>query len=283
MNGAADRDFPLPLTPGAAPPFGAPSAIYLSGDDAIRLTALNAASGVTLTLVGRHLALDGRVQPFIHTLTPATDRSASTRTQSLAEGWLLQAQVFASSGAPQTGQTFVVLSIVRGLDTSGFELATLAAGYVTARQRIAWPSSPVMNSLEGHGARRVITGTAPAAGAEIAETVPTGATWLLKMLVATLTTSATVANRFPNLLIDGGGSAAFISDPPAALAASQARNYTAGGGTTRLGIVSNADMWAFPTDVLLGAGSRWRTSTNNIQVGDQWAAPIYVVEEWLEG
>jgi hypothetical protein len=158
----------------ARPPF-AGNGFYFAGDDNLQVTVFNALASVAVRIAGRFLHADGRVEPFVHRLVPTSNRVASPFTARLGVGWLLSVQATVSAAAPLTGQAFVVLSVVRGQSGGQEDLATLAAGYVSAANRVAWPGSPVLNSLEGGGALRSITGTTPGAGAEISETVPTGA------------------------------------------------------------------------------------------------------------
>src|SRR5881628_383868 len=107
---------PAPLgvsMPGIEAMGGAP--LYVTGEDALSLTVFNAASGVIVTVSGRMQLLgEARPKPFSQTLTPATDRSASTVRFAIGEGWLLNAQAIVTSGTPLVGQTFARLSLARG-------------------------------------------------------------------------------------------------------------------------------------------------------------------------
>jgi hypothetical protein len=69
---------------------------------------------------------------------------------------------------------------------------------------LAFPGVPIASPLDGGGALRSIAGTTPGAGAEISETVPTGARWELLAFQATFVTSAAAANRVPQLTLDDG-------------------------------------------------------------------------------
>src|SRR4051812_32014952 len=113
---------------------------------------------------------------------------------------------FASAGTPIIGQTFVRVQLIRGLSGATLPIATLLQGYVTSRQDLAYPGSPIRMSTEDAFPVRIITGTDPAAGVEIVETVPDGAVWELVSVTARLVTSAAAAVRFPMLQLDHGGS-----------------------------------------------------------------------------
>lgn len=282
-----DQPQPLPLP---VPKLEPSSLVYLTGEDSLRLTAFNSAAGVTLTLKGRFLPAvlypDGslpRVQAFRHDLVPATNRTASTRTETLGEGWLLDAHVVVSAGSSSHGQCYAFVSIVRGKTGAIEELSTISSGYVTANQRLP----VVMNSFagmgDGAGALRSITGATPAAGANISEAVPTGARWELLGFRYQLVTSAVVGTRIVSLLFDDGVNNPFnCSGPPQTQAASQTFIYFHGQAQVSVSAATNANQSALPVDNRLAAGFRIRTQTAAIDVGDQFSGVQYLVREWIE-
>jgi len=260
------------------------TSVYLTGEDQLRVTVCNALAGVRVQLSGRFLTREGKIVPFVHAFTPASDRTESTLTRALGEGWLLEASVRAIAGTPKIGQTFAVLSIARG-STGNFEdLSTLAAGYVSAVNRIAWPGGPVQGSLEGAGALRSIAGAVPAAGAEIVETVPTGARWELISFTAILTTGVAVAARNVQLVFDDGTTVYARAYHQGDQAASLAFTYTwAQGENVLIPAAHSFSSMPIATRNGLGAGHRIRTVTGAIQAADQWSAIQYLVREWIEG
>lgn len=275
------QQLPIVLTPALVG--GSP--IYVSGEDAIRLGALNSATGVTLRLTGRFLpANSGRVSVFSHELVPATDRSLSTRSSPLGEGWLIDWSVIASAGTPQIGQCFCVVSLVRGFTATVLDLATLAAGYVTSTQRLTAGLGARATSVDGPGAVRSITGTTPAAGAEITETVPTNAQWELLALFTTFTTSAAVANRIPSLVLDDGANIFYRFGVTATIPASQTRRLLwHPGGLGSIADANNQISHASPIGARLAPAFRIRTITTAIDVADQYSLVQYLVREWIHG
>lgn len=273
------------------PALAAGAALYLTGEDRLKLTVRNAAAGVTVQLTGRLLAAPEsedddppRVQAFAQTLVPATDRSSSTILLPLGEGWLLDAEVIVTAGTPLVGQCFAQLSLVRGDAGATLDLVTLAAGYITALQRLATPGGSIAGSLEGGGALRSITGTDPAAGAEISEAVPSGARWQLLAFAADLVTSATAANRVPALVIDDGANVyARISLNQNETASKTWRNAWLSGAAVQADTTNLILVASLPTPLYLGAGHRIKTVTAALDAGDNWSAPQYLVREWIEG
>lgn len=277
----AAHSFTLPL-PELVAIGGSP--LYLTGEDTLRLTVFNGASGVIVTVTGRTLAL-GESKPtrFERTLTPATNRTASTLLIGLGDGWLLGAQVIVSSGTPLDGQTYARLSLQRGDASVGHDQFTLASDTITVGKPLVWPGGKTFGPLEGPGAMRAIAGTTPAAGADITETVPTAARWELVAFRAQLLNDANVANRQVALVLDDGSNSYLQIESTTNQTASTLRKYNFSNsiGTFITGVNQN---WMLPlgTNIRMPAGHRIRTVTAGIQVGDQWSAIVYLVREWIE-
>ena len=258
------------------------SAFYFSGEDALRITTFNAAAGVTVAIEGRRIDVDGRIVPFAERHVPNTDRTTASSTFVLGEGFLLNVQIRASAGTPRIAQCFAILEVVRGTTGAAIPLATLLQGYVTDTSRLSWPGSPIRSSIDGPGVIRSITGTDPAAGAEVSETVPTNARWQLMGLRFVLTTDATVANRQPMILFDDGVSTFASVTGNNSQAASTATSYYGQVGTVSVGALTNGLNFVLPYPLTLMGGFRVRTQTTAIVAGDNYGAPILLVEEWIE-
>ena len=265
------------------PALSGDSGFYFSGEDNLRITSFNGAAGVVLSIEGRFVTLDGHIVPFVEVHTPNTDRTSATSLITMGEGFLTNVQVRATTGTPTQGQCFVIVEIVRGRLGALQPLGTLIQGYVTATQRRAWPGMLLESSLSASGVIRSITGTDPAAGAEISETVPTGARWRLRALRVALTTDATVANRLTTLDIDDGTTQIMRIEGPAVIAASTTRGLNYGIGFPSRAQLNGNELVPLPSDVVLGAGFRIRTTTLNLQAGDNYAAPQLLVEEFIAG
>jgi hypothetical protein len=260
------------------------SSWYLKIDDNIRITSYNALASVRLEVRYRFVDCDGQIGANQEAQTPNTDRTAKSTIFVTPEGWLLGGEIFVSGAAPLIGQTYVVVEIVRGLGSSALPLQVIAAGYVSAKQPLPFPNTQMYSTLDGGGALRTIAGATPAAGAEISETVPTGARWQLVSFMATLSASATVATREPLLTFDDGATVYAFFPSAATQAASSTVRRIYGAGFGAVSTVSvNAYQVPLPSPAVLGSGHRIRTNTLSIQGTDQYSAIQYMVREWLEG
>lgn len=255
---------------------------FFDTDDSLQLTAWNSLANVVLTISGRFLRTDGTIEAFVERHVPNTNRTASSAIFPRGCGWLTDLSIIASGAAPLRGQTFVRVDVVRGTSSPIIVLSTIAQGYVTATKRLAYPGSVIEDSVTGAGAVRSITGTDPAAGAEISETVPTGARWRFLSLRAIFVTDVTAANRAPVLTFDDGTNAFAGAANSVNQAASGTFTYHFGNVGANHANSSPGVMVSTPANLLLLAGYRMRTITGSIQAGDNWGAPQYLVEEFLE-
>jgi hypothetical protein len=255
---------------------------YLTGEDNLRVTTFGALAGVALAIEGRRVDEGGAIVPFAERHVPNSDYSAKTTLHQIGAGSLLNAHVRVTAGAVVRGHVFVLLEVVRGLTGAIQPLATLAQGYVSATARLAWPGSVIESSVGGLGRLRLITGTNPAAGVEILETVPAGVRWLLRSFAFNFTASGVAANRVPVLTIDDGAAIVWEASSAIAVTAGQLAKYRAGAGLPFFTYDTRSYQLPLPEGLALPAGARIRTVTAALDVGDDYAAPIYGVEEFIE-
>lgn len=257
--------------------------LYLTGEDNFRLTTIGALAGAVVALEGRVMTPDGCVVPFAERHVPSSNYTATTSIFPSVEGILLNAQLRVTTGTAVRGHVFAFLEIIRGGGSAAQPLGTILQDYLTSGARLAWPGSPIQSSVAGVGRLRSITGTNPAAGVEISETVPAGVRWRLMAFSAQLVASAVVATRQPFLLIDDGTTTFFAVGSGGSNTASQTirHGWAPVGATFAAG--SPGYMSVLPDTLVVGAGSRFRTQTSGLDPGDDWGAPQYVVEEWIEG
>jgi len=261
----------------------APFHFKFTGEDALEIASYNSQTGVRIAVQGRMWNEREGIRPFAFEHVPTTDRSRGLEVFGLPFGYLLNVVIFASSGTPRIGQTFVSLHVIRGRGGARVLLATLLQGYVTAEQELAFPGSPIRHSMEGGSYLRTITGTTPAANANVLETVPTGALWEIRAIRVNYTTSAVVANRRVLLRIGNLTVAWLISVANGDQGATQTYEYFWGPGvTSQVAIPSLAMQSILPVPCSLRAGDLFVVTVSNRQAGDAFDAPVYQVQEWME-
>lgn len=256
--------------------------VFLTGEDNLRLTTFGGVAGAEIAIEGRLIQDSTKVVAFRERHVPNNNYTAASTVHNLGDGVLTHVQLRATSSALLGGGVFAILEIVRGGSGAVQPLATLLQGYVTTNARLAWPGSPILPSTAGAGRLRTITGTDQVAGVEITETVPAGVRWNLISFRGFLTTSATVANRQPSLVIDDGANILHQSGANAVVAASATAGYFWGSGVGAFGATGNGNQGTLPDRLPLSPGYRMRTSTLLLDAGDNWGAPQYLVEEFIE-
>ena len=149
-----------------------------------------------------------------------------------------------------------------------------AEGYVTRDYPTAVGSLVVTNHAAPTTGPAVST-IDPAAGAEISFTVPAGETWELQSFEGALVTSAVVANRQVSLIIDNGAGATLARIVAAATqAASLTYVYSFSDVGYEYGAVRDNKLVQGLPRMTLAAGWTVRTSTLNLDVGDNWGPAV---------
>jgi len=278
-----ERITPALPSPFAAAALSSPYNFEFTGEDALRLTVHNSKAGVVVGVHYRMHTPDNHAFASRELLAPASDRTASSGEFSIGRGYLQNVTLFATAGSPVRGQTFARLQVIRGRGAAAIVLGTIVQGYVTGNQDRAWPGSPIEGSLEGDGYIRQVTGTDPAAGVEISETVPAGARWEPLTLCAAFVTSAAGGNRRPHAVFTSGVVMVLASPAPNEQGASVPSAYYWAQGTPYTPSFSGSFVpgW-LPTGGQLLAGDKLGTNTINFNAGDNWGTPTVTVREWLE-
>ena len=255
---------------------------YVSPDTRLVVRSWNSLSGLVLTVVGRLLDADGKLSTFEFGHTPNTDRSKAESTYTLTTGRLIDVAVTPKSGSPYRGHCYVTLGLARRTAPTTEYYQDLAKGYVTAAGGLIWPGGPYLDSVEGPGLLRSVTGTDPAAGAEISEAVPTNARWQLHTLRVVLDTDATVATRSIELFVDDGTNRLLVFPGTSTQGASLTYCYNVAHHGFQPTGAGNNSYFSLPFPMYLFQGWRIKTIITNIQAGDDWRAPQMMVEEWIE-
>jgi len=230
----------------------------------------------------RFISRDGASQLSIIGVAPTTDRVVSTRTVALGDGLLQDLTVQWAGSSPLSGLCYVAVYLVRGLPPGATRIvAQLVGGYVLPGQGLVWPGSLVYGSLDGTGFQHLVTGAAPAAGAEATVVQPAGTIWRPTSINATFVTDATAIGRTPSLVVkeSGGATIARVSNGSAGATTTVFETWAA---SVAASAAAGVNVQSLPGGLLLRAGASLTTATDNRQPGDQWSALNAYVEEWLE-
>lgn len=260
-----------------------PTGLRVSRDEVLFVRVYNAIAGTPLVDIQARLMLpDGTIVQAREFVAPSTDRGAVDRVFPLSEGYLLGLAVSVRNATPRRGQTFVTVALGWGGANTIVIGQVLLSDYVVFGHPLGWPYGPQRHPTEGRGLPRIITGTDPAAGSEIVETVPTNARWRLYGIRFTLVTDATVATRRVTLNVDDGATVGLQLWNANGQTAGLTFLYESHQVGHQAAAVSSREFIPLAAAIDLFQGWRILTSTVNIQAGDNYGAPILYVEEWLE-
>lgn len=259
------------------------AAVFMAKEDVL-LFRHTASVAVRFRVRVRMQQADGRIAYQEFEQLTVADRTPQQVTFDPGEGFLLSAAVEPIAGSFMHGQVFVELALLRGLTSAAVVTAALLSEYLQPSFPKGWPAGRVLSSVEGPGVVRAVQGADPAAGVEPSITVPTGARWRVLAFSAQLVTDATAANRFPMFEVNDPTLAANVyrAAPAAAQAASLTQAYQVGPHGVVAAVVNGLVMMPSPVELHVFAGQILRFTTTNIQAGDNWTAPLAIVEEWLE-
>jgi hypothetical protein len=258
---------------------------YVALEDQLVLTFISSIGGGGSIVVGVTLLRpDGEVLVFQQGFTLNNSRTAQRNTINLAEGFLLGVTVGVPTTVSDSLAVYAMLELQRGGASASNAYRTLCAGYVTAVNKVFWPYGTNQKSTDGAGALRSITGSIPAAGADVNEVAPATVRWQLRAIRATLTTSSTAATRQVTLTLDDGTNvyAKFPASTTQLLSLADEYDWANYGGQN-LAPLTGLVTITIPEGIEIPPSGHIRTSTASIQVGDQWSAPQYLVREWYSG
>lgn len=257
-----------------------PIAAYVGKDDLLQIMTACSQGPPLVIVIARTLMPDGTVKPNIWPFTPNLQRTALYTQIPLPECFILSISVqilLTNSGR----SVFAAALLFRGGNTSSNVAQVLCEGYVSPNQPLSWPTGVNTDSQNCVGNIRSITGTLPAAGANISETVPVGAKWRPISFQFTFTAAVAVANRDIVLTIDDGTNVFATIASNTAITAGQVITVAVLTSAFTNAPTANVFVLGNFLGLLLPSGYRIRTVVQNLQAADQLSAPQYLVEEWL--
>lgn len=260
-----------------------PFQFIADADTYLRIVSACSVPGVTIAVQGRRLDDAGQLKILDEAHTPNSDRSVKVQDFLIGTGALLNLSVFTKAGAPLIGQCYVQALILRNTGAVAIVLGTLLGGYITARQTLGFPGSPVMAASDVVPSPRTFGVGTLVAGTDWLQQVPSGARWQLLALYTQFQADATVGARTQYLRLQDPfvgfiGTIPFPATVPPSTAAnvSFAINILTGAGLT---FVETAQL---PDELTLIGGQSIGTVTIGMGPADFWATANITVREFLD-
>lgn len=242
--------------------------------------------------VGYLRVANGGLRPFRISHVPTAGRVLEFTRLSLYPEWEIASMHLVASAGVKRGRQYVRARIVDSLNNP---IDSLSAGYVYEGFDLPLGRFVEPGPGGGEGFIRTVMGTDPgASGEEVLETVPANALWRLLAFGVVLVTSADAAMRVPRLVCDDGTTANRLfmlggANQAASLTRThlwtRSSNSIADDSANLFADTDTLEVHATIPEGFLSEGYRLRTSTVAIDTTgpafDNYAAPIFQVEEWL--
>lgn len=257
-------------------------ALYLREGDVLYIEARAWTADTEFFVSGTYLRADGEVDVFQRNFVVTVATGTGQGTIRLGECILLSLVVETDAGALFHGDAHALV-YAGPVDPSYLVVtAVLVQGAVNNASNLAWPGSPLEPRVTGAGRLAVITGSDPAAGAEISYQIGSYQRWRLRAMVATLVTGAAAATRQVHLQIVSHS--ATVLDLPSATTQiiSLTRTYYAAPFGFQPGAVLTDIFLPLPMDFILPPSATIQTATDNLNALDDWSAPVFYAEVWHE-
>jgi len=254
--------------------------IYIRPNDVVAISVTNQAQAINIVIGLQVLRSDGQLAQLRFDIAPSVKAGSQNFHFALTEGFLFSVAAF-TNDVCLIGQCFVTLGIQPDASASPvLRPIQLVAAYIGEGVIASWPQGRLRTPRDGRGWLHVVAGTQPAAGAECIEIMPAVSHREIRGVHLRLQTSAAVANRQIVVQFDDTVNAFFtVTSTYLQVAGQLVHYYVAGNGLLSANVLGNVNL-PMPERVPLEAGWALRTVTANIQAGDQYFAPAYLVEEW---
>lgn len=267
------------LTTGVPPP----ADLYVSPMDSIRVELFTQNAGIPALVKMRYVRPDGEIQYEEESLVTVALPASTLQDYPIGEAFLLSVAVISGQSSTQRGRIYANVSYIRAFGgPSAAYMHTLVQGYVTQLQRVSWPIIQADYPLNGPGLPVYNSLAAPGAGNNAVYTVPTNIRVRLMSMYWTVTTSATVGNRYMSVIARAGGAPIAYSGSPVAQTASGTLNYTCGASLPSAQAAQGIVYLPWPVNLLLSAGDTIEVDFQGVQTGDTITVVNLALEEWVD-
>jgi hypothetical protein len=256
--------------------------IWIQASDRLYVAAYSSVASLAVQVSGYFRRANGDVSEYAVTITPTSDRAVTASDVHFGEGFLLSCVASLVSGNASRGQCYVRAQVQRGTGTAAVKLHTVIAGYVSDEYGPSFPYGTQEGPLEGIGVVRNFAGANPAAGVATSDTVPAGVRWRLISVTVTLVTDATVDDRYVKITITNGTDTLYWITASPNTTAGNTQIFTFAHFGSRDTQNTSAYTGNIPLNLVLLPGWVVSFSHNNFNAGDNYGAPQFVVEEWIE-
>lgn len=255
---------------------------YVGLDDRLLVQAISRAPNQTLTITGRILLVQGKLQPFQFTVPLGDALTLVAVPQQMAQGFIVGLEVRTSETIPCEWWTYVKIGLTRGGGNPLLAYQPLLSGYVGNAFAFGYPRDRAQRPTDGPGQLAATSIDDPAAGADWSYSAPAWTRQQPLAINATLTTSATMGNRQVQIIISQKGRVVWELSASDVQAESLTTPYNFGpvpiyGGSSALGFTI-----PLPAGLVIDHFTTIAVSTSGIDAADQWSDITVDALEWAD-
>ena len=256
--------------------------LWIEHSDRLFVEVFSSVASLVVIFSGYFRRADGEVIEYAVQVNPTSDRASTSNLHFFGPGFLLSCTAHLQSGNANRGQCYVRARVQRSTGTPLVVLHQILGGYLTDDYSPSFPFGKVEGPLEGPGALISYALDDPAAGANFASSVPTGARWRVIAFRCALTADVNAANRNVLARFLEETNVAVISTSGTAITATQVVTLLFGFGyVEHTDTITLTQQRALPNLYLPEAASI-ELLVVGIQAGDQLSNINIYVEEWIE-
>lgn len=255
---------------------------YIGLDDRLLVQAISRAPGQMLTVSGRILLVQGKVQPFQFTVPMGDALTLVTFPFQLAQGFIVGLQVNTSETVPCEWWTYVKIGLTRGGGNPLRPFQPLMSGYVGNVFAFGYPRDKNQRPTDGPGVLVERTIQPPDPGTDWTYFCPRWTRQKVLAILATLTTSAVDGDRQVVIHMNGDGPTAFQLAASGTQAASLVTPYNIGPVPVYAGSSALGFTIPLPDGLVLDYQCSIGSTTGNIDAGDQWSSVAILALEWAD-
>jgi len=258
--------------------------IPLFGDEnmLVQCFNINPTVAADVFLVGRLWSDERReIVYYRESLAAAANGGSTAKFNILERGALLTFRVSCDTAGIQPGDVWVRVVLQKGF-TGGLSFTgTIAQGYVSNIQDVAWPHGRLGELHDGKGAIRTVAWTQQTS-ILLRATVPASRRWRVLSSFATVSTDATATVRSVQLFVTSGGAIIFGSESANLQGASTSVFYTlAPGMAPTPAALQVINLIPFFGDLELRAGDNLEWTINGGIGADSITSGGVQVREWF--
>lgn len=246
--------------------------------DIVRLSIYAVGIDVQYTATARIRLDNGKIVPYREDFSAQTVNTTVEHVLPLPAGDLISFAVIQNPIQPGRSEGYAYLDILQNSNIPTSPVLRLTQGYIGGQQGLIWPYVD-QNQTDQRTLSQIGLSGAGAAGTPLQVSPPAGIGGIIRAIMFTLVTDATVASRVPYVV--GVPSTGLTANMPAMIShpASTTRIYHMFPGADTINLFSYVTAPIAP-DIRIGIGGYVEFNALNLQAGDEFTLNGLILEQF---